>query len=220
MKIFGRILLIILAVIILTVGGLCIWQWDNINSLITAVRLNDDEISEKLGNVTEKLSGEMTEVGLVRELTEEEIAKIKSGEMSSEEAVGKLTDEKVSSKTSKNAQRENIINKYVAQLYVLEAQYEGELSAFVDMLHAEFYAYPKEERNTLLRDTVIASHIGELSQMEATCDGKVKKLLDNLTSELKAMGADTSIVKTLTQTYTNKKNLKKAQYMKDYNKHK
>lgn len=220
MKIFGRILLIILAVILLTVGGLCIWQWDNINSLITAVRLNDDEISEKLGNVTEKLSGEMTEVGLVRELTEDEIEKIKSGEMSADEAASKLTDEKSTVKTSKSAKRENIINKYVAQLYVLEAQYEGELSAFVDMLHAEFYAYPKEERNTLLRDTVIASHIGELSQMEATCDGKVKKLLDNLTSELKAMGADTSIVKTLTQTYTNKKNLKKAQYMKDYNKHK
>lgn len=220
MKIFKRILLGLLIFIVLTVTALCVWQWDNINSLITAVRLNDDEISSKLGNVTEKLSGEMKEVGLVRELTEEEIEKIKSGEISAEEAASKLTDEKNNAKTSKSAQRENIINKYVAQLYVMEAQYEGELAAFVDMLHAEFYAYPKEERNTLLRDTVIASHIGELSQMEIACDGKVKKLLDNLTAELKAIGADTSVVKTLNQTYTNKKNLKKAQYMRDYNKHK
>lgn len=219
MKIFKRILLTILVLIILTVTGVCIWQWDNINSLITAVRLDDDEISTRLGNVTQNLSKEMTEVGLVRELTQEETEKIKSGEMSADEAVGKLTDEKNSGKSSKAAQKENVINKYVAKLYVLEAQYEGELAAFVDMLHAEFYAYPPEERNTLLRDTVIASHIGELSQMETACDGKVKTLMDNLTAELKAIGADTSVVKTLNQTYSNKKNLKKAQYMKEYNKH-
>ena len=219
MKIFGKILLIIFAVVILTVGGLCIWQWDNINSFITAVRLDDDEISTRLENVTEKLSGEMTEVGLIRELTDEEREKIKTGEMSADEAVGKLTDEKSNGKTSKMAQRENIINKFLAQLYVLEAQYEGELLAFVDMLHEEFYAYPPEERNTLLRDTVIASHIGELSQLEKNCDAKVKKLMDNLTLELKSIGADTSVVKTFDQTYSNKKNLKKAQYMREYNKH-
>lgn len=219
MKIFKRILLGILILIIVTVSALCIWQWDNINSLITAVRLSDDEISAKLGSVTEKLSGEMTEVGLVRELTEEEIAKIKSGEMSADEAANKLTDEKNSDKSSKAAQRENIINKYVAQLYVLEAQYEGELAAFVDMLHAEFYAYPPEERDTLLRDTVIAAHIGELSQMEKVCDGKVKTLMDNLTAELKSIGSDASVVKTFDQTYSNKKNLKKAQYMREYNKY-
>lgn len=219
MKILGKILLIILAVIILTVGGLCVWQWDNINSLITAVRLSDDEISKRLGNATEKLSGEMTEVGLIRELTDEEREKIKSGEMSADEAAEKLTGEKNSPKSSKSAQREIIINKYLAQLYVLEAKFEGDLSAFVDMLHAEFYAYPPEERNTLLRDTVIASHIGELSQMEKTCDSKVKKLMDNLTAELKSIGADTSVVKTFNETYSSKKNLKKAQYMRDYNKH-
>ena len=219
MKTFGKILLVILAIVILTVGGLCIWQWDNINSLITAVRLNDEEISERLGNVTEKLSGEMTEVGLIRELTDEEREKIKSGEISADEAESKLTDEKNTANLSKTAQRENIINKYLAKLYVLEAQYEGELSAFVDMLHEEFYAYPPAERNTLLRDTVIASHIGELSQLEKNCDAKVKKLMDNLTSELKSIGADTSVVKTFNETYSNKKNLKKAQYMRDYNKH-
>ncbi len=219
MKIFKRILIGILILIILTLTGLCIWQWDNINSLITAIRLNDDEISERLGNVTEKLSGEMTEVGLVRELTQEEIDKIKAGELSADEAAKGLTDEKTTSKTSKAAQRENIINKYVAQLYVLEVQYEGELAAFVDMLHAEFYAYPPQERNLMLRDTVIAQHIGELSQMEIVCDGKVKTLMNNLTAELKAIGDDASVVKTLNQTYTNKKNLKKAQYMREYNKH-
>ncbi len=296
MKIMKRIvviLIIFIMLIVVALGGVYIWQKDNIDSLVMSVRMDEEEISKKLETVTEKLNEEMPEVGLVRELTKEETEKIKSGELSAEEMVETLLEEKkadverkqsgnsnyvssvnetadveknvendkqnnsnitkpasntnkinvsknstsnsnksnVNSSSSKtntnsnssqsvitgNTQKENIVNKYVAQLYVLEAQFEGELSAFVGKIRSEFYDYPPAERNGLLRDSVIAAHIGELSQLESNCDAKVSTIMSNLTAELQAIGSDTSIVSTLKATYTDKKNLKKAQYMQQYN---
>ena len=217
MKIFERILLVLFIFIIISITSVCIWQWDNINSLITAVRLSDDEIAYRLDTVTSELDKEMTETGLIRPFTAEEIEKMKRGELSENEAVETLISEKNNNSSSQKAKREAVINKYVAKLYVLEAQYDGEINNIVKNMESEFYAYSPYERTAILRDSIIAKNINNLTVMQAECDSKVNSLLNDMESELKQIDSDTAIVKTLKQTYEDKKNLKKAAYIKDYN---
>lgn len=180
---------------------------------------------------------------LPRELTEEEMAKIQSGELSVEEATelllsdpeesdpapqtpvseGKTPAEKAPD-AKENTDRHNphgsalskedeIIRRYTAKLYSLNAYYDGQLKQIEASARAELSGMTADQRKTLSKASFVARYAGRASSLMGECDATVSGVLADLKKELSAIGGDVSIVSTLRQAYESAKAAKTAYYM-------
>ena len=77
---------------------------------------------------------------------------------------------------------------------------------------------PAEKKNLVGKKELISKHMSIALSLMNQCDAKVAKLVNELETELKKLGGDTSIIKTIKDAYENEKALKKAQYLKLMNK--
>ncbi len=108
---------------------------------------------------------------------------------------------------------EAIIAKYVAQLYALESKYIGAIEGVVASAKAEAKAHGLTKKDTSKLLSIGAKYTGTINSLEAQCDGEVEGVITNLTSELNAINADTSIIATIRSAYSSEKSLKRAYYM-------
>ena len=108
---------------------------------------------------------------------------------------------------------EAIIAKYVSQLYALESKYIGAIEGVVASAKAEAKAQGLTKKDTSKLLSIGAKYTGTINSLEAACDGEVEAVISNLTSELNAINADTSIIATIRSAYASEKSLKRAYYM-------
>lgn len=103
------------------------------------------------------------------------------------------------------------IDALVAQLYTVQDKFERQLLEIIRQAHQEYMSYPAEERGTVKKVTVVLSKVGDISTMEKQCDAEVKQITDQMTTILKANDMDTSIVKDVQKTYSDKKSALKKE---------
>lgn len=112
---------------------------------------------------------------------------------------------------------QQIVAKYLTEMYSLKAYYIGQLGVVENDLKAQYKAANGNIKNSAAIAKVVQSNMGRVINMEAECDGKVYAVLDNMRNELLAIGADTSIVDVAEDSYINEKSLRKSYYLSLYN---
>lgn len=243
-----KIIIAVFAVIIVAVGAVAVWQYQNIISIVQGVRQNADEIkAEQIAN-SERLVSEINEYmdDSLREPTDEEKELIEKGETTFIEVYAKIISEKTNQDivynseskefegTTKKEENENnkgpinkeevnnssskdaIVSKYVARLYALESSFEARSEALISEAYAYFLAEIEKTDPNVVRSKVIATYTPRVSAIQSECDGAVNSIIKDLTGELKKIGADTGIIKTIQDTYQKEKQLKLSYYANKY----
>lgn len=114
---------------------------------------------------------------------------------------------------SAKAEAKQIVENYVGKMYTLQATFLSDLGAIEAKARATFAKLPKEERNLATAKKLAPTFINEGLALESKCDGAVNALLNGFEAELKAVGADTAVVKTMRDAYQTQKRLKKSYYL-------
>ena len=218
MKKRNVIILTIFIIIILAITVMAIYQRNNISAVITSVSKTEEEIAKELDNSKKQLATELEEKysTVVSDLTADEEKQIMKGELSVEEAVENINKKYEEKKTNNNngSKVDELIGDKVIELYSLKAYYLGQLGQMEATVKREYSALPKEKKNLLGIKEIANKHMGTAMSLLNQCDKQVNDLISQLEKELKSLKADTSILKTIRDTYENEKALKKAYYLK------
>lgn len=226
MKTWKKVLLIALVVVIAAIAAVGIWQKNNIVAVIKTFSSTDEELAQELNDNKQMLEKNLKEKypSIVRDFTAEEEKEIMKGSLSVDEAMGKLNHEyeaikqqydiKSTGNTEVDERVDEIIGDKVIEMYSLKAYYLGQLGQLEATVKNEYRALPESKKNLIGKKELVSKHLGTANALLSQCDSKVAEILNGLQSELKALGADTSIIKTIKDAYENEKALKKAYYLK------
>lgn len=227
-----KIILIIFIVLSVSVGTLAIWQWKNIQSIILGVSENSEQIEKRRNDNQTKLAQDVSTYmdEPLREMSEEEKKQIKEGNVSVNEVYQKMFEEKSenieekvsstekepSANLEKTGNKDEIISRYMTQLYKLQNEFTAKAEATIkrgDNYYENIKAHPQDP---VARANTITHFTPVVRAMEKECDVKVEEVLSNLRKELEAIGADTAIIETIRKTYANEKQLKLSYYANKY----
>ena len=98
---------------------------------------------------------------------------------------------------------------YTTKMYELKAQYLGQIGSTIDAAKADYMS-------GMSKTALASKYLSIVGNLETTADSEVESTLNELTAKLDSLGADTSIVNVLRQTYENEKSLKKSYYISLY----
>lgn len=121
-----------------------------------------------------------------------------------------------SSAESASSSADLLIADAVSQLYVLQSQYTSQIEGLVSRAKAYYNEQKTQSGSTAAKSSTLAKFSGEVASMESSCDSKVEAVLSELTANLNAIGADTSVVSTLRTAYRNEKASQRAAYVNKY----
>lgn len=234
MKLWKKILLIILGVIVVGTAAVAVWQRDNLKALYYFMKADSkDEISKQIESEKkerEKIISEYTGVS-VRDFTDEEEQKIISGSMTVEEATKLIREDYEKSKevkaasvkpansgskgnsAEKNAEISDMVADNVIQLYSYKAYYLGQLGQIEKAAIADYEKLSSAEKTLVNKQNIVSRYIGKANALLSECDGKVNSVMDKLKTQLEKNGMETSIIGEISSSYENEKALKKAYYM-------
>ncbi len=233
MKKWVKILLAVLLVMVIAVASLALWQWKNIESIYVGINETPEEIAKRRNDNQKGLVDDVNKYldEGVREMTEEEKQKIESGEVTAEDVYLQIFEEKQAGNGNENqdsdTKKENssanasktkdeIVVKYMAKLYSLQSKY----TAKAEVTISEGKKYYKNQRKSHDAATARANTISHFTPIvrgvENSCDSEFEKMAAELEKELKAIDADTDIVRTISSAYKNEKQLKLSYYANRY----
>lgn len=242
MKKIKKVLLCILLILLVAIIGVCCWQWDNIMAIKTSLSHSQEDITAMMADNDQKIAQAAQKVDgvTVRDLTDEEKQALRKGELDREELLELLTtaeaeqaDGTSSPNVSDQAPSEpavpassaespagdqkdtnrQLLSKYLAEIYLMKAEYTAWLEDKNDEAIAEYVALEESERTITAKYDIGMRCMNEALEKEEECDARMadieKKILDLLTE----MGEDTSLVDDIQTAYEEEKELKKAYYL-------
>lgn len=233
MKKFLIALGIILGIVIIGVASIVVLQWDNINAVIDYTNSTPEELEQNLVDTKEEMEKVLDtyDLPVVRDFTLEEEKKLMKGELTPQEAVNLLLGE--NAENSENTTNENvaaqdnnssvnnsqktdvdeIIGKYVTQIYGVKAEFLGKLGSIEQKVKKEYLSLDKSQRTTTNKVKIAGKYINEGLSLEGTCDSKINSILSDMEKDLKAVDGDLSVIDTIKTAYDKEKNAKKSYYM-------
>jgi hypothetical protein len=113
----------------------------------------------------------------------------------------------------KKDKKTEIVQKYVADMYTLKAQYMGQLGSLAKSAKSKYDADKEEYGKAKAVEIAVSENLSKAAALESQCDSEVDSLLSSFESELNSIGADTSIVNVMRTQYQNEKSLKKSYYL-------
>ncbi|MBR1970505.1 MAG: hypothetical protein IKA17_09140 [Clostridia bacterium] len=129
------------------------------------------------------------------------------------ETAGKteLTQEDIKKKT------DELVSNALSELYDLQGAYTARSEALIAQAESEFNSIRKNGMKwAQARTHIITKYTPKVSGIQASCDGDVEAIITRLEGELKEIGANLGIVKTMRETYEKEKELKLAYYAGTY----
>lgn len=233
-----KIIFIILLVIVVLLGSLAIWQRKNIESIMVGIKESSEEIEKRRNDNQMDLIGELnSELEMpLRELTEEEKQKVDQGEITVVDVYAEVFAEKElqqsqikeeskpPSKDQPSHQnkvlptKDEIISKHMSQLYKYQSEFTAKAEATISQGTDYYLVLRKEQKQdkATARANTITHFTSAVRGVQSECDAKVKVVIENLEKELKEIGANTDIVRTISQAYENEKQLKLSYYANKY----
>ncbi len=238
MKIWKKIVLVVLGIILICSATVAVWQWNSIKAFYYFMSLDSQERIEEAIKETKKEREKIVSEyvgGTVRDFTEEEEMMIASGQLSVEEATKliRVDYEKTvkqsetglkeaelggqnSAANNTSSKKENI-DEFVAdniiKLYSYKAYYLGQLGQIEKSAKKDYMALPAKEKNLTGKQAIVDKYLGKANGLLSECDGKVSSITDEVEKKLKENGMDTSVVGKIKASYEEEKALKKAYYM-------
>ena len=224
MKKANKFIFCIIAVLVVVIGIVTIFQWDNIEAIYLVKTRSDEEI-EKMFNISSAQRKEAVSGLPVRELTEEEQENIKCGKLSTEDALNRIVNIGTNGATSESnpttqqaseKDYEAELADLIGQIYVLEATYSGAVDNLISSAIAEYKALPPEQHTDTNKWNIGAKYLGTATSMEATCDQQMATILSQIESVLVKSGKDVSLVNKIKSAYQSEKIYKKNYYLSLY----
>jgi len=238
-----KILCAVLCGLLLCVGGLAIWQRDNIGAALSALRFSQEELEEKLeqNDQTIKDAVESLPNVSIRDVTQEEKDALKEGTLTQEELVQSLIQNqpepeqkpKEDPRKPEDAQTpppeqqeeparqsdyEKKLNELIAQVYVLREEFLIKLDETQAAAIADYKAIPADQRTTKAIASLVSGYMSKGLEMEKECDARIEQIVVEMEALLQENGGDLSIAQTVFDTYLEEKSLKKAWYMAELKK--
>ena len=233
---------IILLVLALLVGGVSIWQWNYIRALRMSKRMSQEELSGKITEQQDKTVDLSREAGVqVRPLTDEEREAMRKDEISREELIESLVGAQgapaqetpassetapppqtaeqpqpsapTQTQTDSNAALHEQLAKYIAEIYVMEAEYSGWLEKANQAAIDDFNSLPAAEQTATSKFSIGMRYLSMAAEKEKECDAKMSELEGKIRAILKQLDEPTTLVDEIHSTYLEEKAAKKAYYL-------
>ena len=230
MKTWKKILLAVLAALALLLGGLCVWQWDNIQAVYAFLTKDSAQIAQELEQKREEHHQAIADIvgGLeVQAPTAQQGDAILSGAMTPEQVKEELgitaqlektepaRDPQAGEEGAAEAVRE-LLRRCVAELYACKVDILGVLAQLKQEALAEWFALPAEQQtDTRLKEIGLAG-LRECYALEAVTDDQVREILGRCKTGLEQLDADTAVLDELWDYYTDEKTAEKAYYLDKY----
>ena len=218
MKRWKRVLLGIVALMMMVVVALCIWQRSNIKALYTFLTLDSQTIA---GNLEQRRMDHQRALEEDIHLTVLPPTTVQSDALLS----GQTTPEEVKETLGITAQmeqekdeqtEEELINRCVAELYACKVDLMAELGGMKQAAVDQWLALPPEQQTeTAMRELGLAG-LEDCYNLEVVIDAQVQDILDRYRPLLVDAGGDTSILEKLWNYYEAEKTDEKAYYMDKY----
>ena len=228
MKKWVKVLICVLAILLVTVSALAIWQRNNISAVFKMLTSDKEQIAQEMNENKEQLEKELQEKypSVIDDITAEQEEKILRGELTVEEVVAEINKKyeerraeqqssagSSNSSSGNNAAVDKLIGDKVIEIYSLKAYYLGQLGQLEAAVKSDYSALPESKRNIVGKKELVSKYMGRATSLMSQCDSRVESVLSELKSGLDSYGADTSIIKRIRSAYENEKALKKAYYM-------
>lgn len=226
MKKFLKTLSVIILILVIVLVGILLWQRKNIESILMGVSQNSEQIEQKRNENQETLVGDVNDYmdTPAREMTDEEIGQIEQGETTAAEVYQKIFEEKnketentIPEQAVANAKdKDRIISQYMSELYRLQNEYTAKAEATIAEGASYYESIKKHPQDAAARASTITKFTSVVRNLEKECDSEVETVIKNMTADLNAIGADTSIIESVRATYANEKQLKLSYYANKY----
>lgn len=111
------------------------------------------------------------------------------------------------------------ISNLIGEIYVLKAQFTGELKNVEAWVLSEYSKLSPEEKapdKSNSEQAIGKMMLNKVTVLEADCDAKMKAILSELKTLLQKTGQDVSIVSQIRDAYENEKQITKSYYISKY----
>lgn len=221
-----KILITILIALLIVIGAVAVWQFDNIKAGWLAMRYSPEELAGQIDDsdkVYDDILRKQPNLNL-SELSPEDQQRLASGEMTADEAVLKMTGGSATAQSASGgqaedpeklalAQKEQRIAELIARTKALRGVFKGRLAGMKSSVISEYKALPESERTPAAKRELISRAISAASAAESQCDGEIIAIIGELTTLLKETGGDVSIASDIKAAYAHEKAATKAYYM-------
>lgn len=243
-------LLCVLLALALVLGGLGVWQRNNLRALGLRLRMTQDELSDQMNEQQNKTAEVTQNAGVsVRPLTDEERERLRDNEMTRDELIERLVHgedgtqateptEKTDApaeptetpaapetpaepaetpaepaQTDGTAALREQLAKYIAEIYVMEAEYTAWLEDANRSAIADFEALPPEQQTTASKYSIGMQYLSLALEKEKECDARMSELEGDIRTLLTTLGEDTALADEIHRVYEEEKATKKAYYL-------
>lgn len=246
-------LLCALLALVLVLGGLGVWQRNNLRALGLRLRLTQEELSDQMNAQQSKTEQATQSAGVnVRPLTEEERAKLRDNEVTRDELIDRLVhgedgahqttepaektdapaetpdapekadtpaepaetpDTPAQTQTDGTAALREQLAKYIAEIYVMEAEYTAWLEDANRSAIADFEALPPEQQTTASKYSIGMQYLSLALEKEKECDARMSEVERSIRSVLTQLGESTALADEIHSAYEDEKATKKAYYL-------
>ena len=208
-----KVVMIVLAVLVIVIGGLTAWQWNNLKALHSGITLDPASIQEELDAQQKEFDAAMDEYDVPKiEFTQEEINQLVNGEVSADQIADSMIQKDEPSEEEPIPPEETIdqaIQKEIATMYVLRETYVGKLDVIIQAAINEYAASDGSKS----KEDIVYGKFQELTALEKECDQQVAAVTSRMRDLLKQAGKDTSLADQVEDTYQTEKSMKKAYYI-------
>lgn len=242
MKRIKKVLLCILLILLAAIAAVCCWQWNNIKAIKTSLSYSQEDLAGMMADNDKKITQAAQKVDgvTVRDLTDEEKQALRKGELDREELLERLTTEETEeaggtipaddsdqavsepavsipsaepSAVNQEDTNQKKLSKYLAEIYLMKAEYTAWLEDKYDEAIEEYTALEESERTTTAKYNIGMRCMNEALEKEKECDARMADIEKKILALLTEMGEDTSLVDDIQTAYEEEKELKKAYYL-------
>jgi uncharacterized protein YxeA len=220
MKLWKKILLIVLAVVVIAVAAGVIWQWKNVKALHAAVTGDSETLAQAMQTTTEEHQKQMESSGVVVSApSQEQNEALINGTVSADEVKESLNLSAAAPEADESGEEvtaQTLLNQCVAELYAYQIDLEEQLGQMKQAAIDQWNALPSEQRTNAKKQEIGMNGIHQCYTMEAETDAAVKELLADYRTRLEQIGGDTSQLDQLWTYYCEEKDALKAFYLNKY----
>ena len=217
MKTWKKVLLIVLAVLVVLLIGLYIWQGENIRAMIKALTTDTQTLASDLEKLRtehhEEIEKELGIVLPVKPITAQQSEDLLSGKKTPEEVKEEMN---LPDQSTYSSTKEDIVSQCVAELYAYKAEVMGYLGGLKqDAIH-QWNALSAKEKTKAKKSEIAMDGVSKCYEYEVVVDGRVQEILDVYRGKMKGIGEDTKPIDTLWNYYCDEKEAEKAFYFSQY----
>lgn len=210
-------LLIILAVLVVALVALYIWQGENIRALFKALTTDTQTLATNLETIRQEhhkaIEKEMNITLPVQPVTAEQSKELLAGVKTPEQVKEEMG---VSEVPTQGSTKEDYVSQCVTELYAYKAEVMGYLGGLKQEASREWNALSKSEQTSAKKSEIAMNGVSKCYEYEVVVDGRVQEILETYRGKMRAIGEDTQPIDILWNYYCDEKEAEKAYYFDQY----